>query len=131
MVRQGPTQSELDRLTAELRVFDANGIERAAWAWDRHERGGFDRPPLDVCRPAARQPPRTSLDRCSPVGLSKYFDACAATHSRRGPTDGFLVILAAILCVSPQRSEEERNATHQIDPDAAGACHRAGIRVGR
>ena len=36
------TQSELDRLTADLRVFDANGIERAAWGWDRHERGGLD-----------------------------------------------------------------------------------------
>ncbi|TMF55546.1 MAG: hypothetical protein E6I19_08155 [Chloroflexi bacterium] len=42
MVRQGPTQSELDRLTADLRVFDANGIERAAWGWDRHERRGLD-----------------------------------------------------------------------------------------
>jgi hypothetical protein len=38
----GPTQAELDRLTADLRVFDANGIERAAWGWDRHERRGLD-----------------------------------------------------------------------------------------
>lgn len=35
-------QSELDRLTADLRVFDVNGIERAAWGWDQHERGGLD-----------------------------------------------------------------------------------------
>jgi hypothetical protein len=40
---QGPAQSELDRLTADLRVFDANGIERAAWGWDRHERRGLER----------------------------------------------------------------------------------------
>jgi hypothetical protein len=38
---QGPTQSELDRLTADLRVFDVNGIERAAWGWDQHERRGL------------------------------------------------------------------------------------------
>ena len=38
----GPDQKELDRLTADLRVFDANGIERAAWGWDRHERRGLD-----------------------------------------------------------------------------------------
>jgi hypothetical protein len=37
------TQSDLDRLTADLRVFDVNGIERAAWGWDRHERRGLDR----------------------------------------------------------------------------------------
>jgi len=42
MARQGPGQKELDRLTADLRVFDANGIERAAWGWDRHERRGLD-----------------------------------------------------------------------------------------
>lgn len=36
------SQAELDRLTADLRVFDANGIERAAWGWDRHERRGLD-----------------------------------------------------------------------------------------
>jgi hypothetical protein len=35
-------QSDLDRLTADLRVFDANGIERAAWGWDRHEARGLD-----------------------------------------------------------------------------------------
>jgi hypothetical protein len=38
----GPSQSELDRLTADLRVFDVNGIERAAWGWDQHERRGLD-----------------------------------------------------------------------------------------
>jgi hypothetical protein len=38
----GPDQKELDRLTSDLRVFDANGIERAAWGWDRHERRGLD-----------------------------------------------------------------------------------------
>ena len=37
-----PDQKQLDRLTADLRVFDANGIERAAWGWDRHERRGLD-----------------------------------------------------------------------------------------
>ena len=35
-------QSELDRLTDDLRVFDANGIERAAWGWDRHETRGLE-----------------------------------------------------------------------------------------
>jgi len=35
-------QSDLDRLAADLRVFDANGIERAAWGWDRHETRGRD-----------------------------------------------------------------------------------------
>jgi hypothetical protein len=38
----GPAQSELDRLAGDLRVFDINGIERAAWGWDRHERRGLD-----------------------------------------------------------------------------------------
>ena len=37
-----PAQADLDRLTADLRVFDVNGIERAAWGWDRHERRGLD-----------------------------------------------------------------------------------------
>jgi hypothetical protein len=32
-------QAALDRLVADMRVLDADGIERAAWAWDRHERG--------------------------------------------------------------------------------------------
>ena len=36
-------QSDLDRLTADLRVFDTNGIERAAWGWDRHEGTLLDR----------------------------------------------------------------------------------------
>ncbi len=42
MPSQGPAQSELDRLAADIRVFDGNGIERAAWGWDRHERRGLD-----------------------------------------------------------------------------------------
>jgi len=33
-----PDKPALDRLVADLRVFDRDGIERAAWAWDRHER---------------------------------------------------------------------------------------------
>ena len=36
------SQAELERLTADLRVFDTNGIERAAWGWDRHEKRGLD-----------------------------------------------------------------------------------------
>lgn len=36
------TQSDLDRLTADLRVFDTNGVERAAWGWDRHEARALD-----------------------------------------------------------------------------------------
>lgn len=35
-------QSDLDRLAADVRVFDVNGIERAAWGWDRHESTGLD-----------------------------------------------------------------------------------------
>jgi hypothetical protein len=35
-------QSDLDRLAADLQVFDVNGIERAAWGWDRHERRGLE-----------------------------------------------------------------------------------------
>ncbi len=42
MASQGPPQRELDRLVADLRVFDPDGIERAAWGWDRHERRGLD-----------------------------------------------------------------------------------------
>lgn len=42
MPSQGPAQKEVDRLAADLRVFDGNGIERAAWGWDRHERRGVD-----------------------------------------------------------------------------------------
>src|SRR5258708_23700537 len=38
----GPAQAERDRFAAGLRVFDTNGIERAAWGWDRHERRGLD-----------------------------------------------------------------------------------------
>ena len=35
-------QPDVERLAADLRVFDVNGIERAAWGWDRHERRGLD-----------------------------------------------------------------------------------------
>lgn len=42
MADKGPVQRELDRLVADLRVVDANGIERSAWGWDRHERRGLD-----------------------------------------------------------------------------------------
>jgi hypothetical protein len=41
-MKNTPRQSELDRLAADVRVFDANGIERAAWGWDRHEKRGLD-----------------------------------------------------------------------------------------
>ena len=41
-MKNSPRQSELDRLAADVRVFDANGIERAAWGWDRHEKRGLD-----------------------------------------------------------------------------------------
>ena len=37
-----PQQAELERLAADLRVFDVNGIERAAWGWDEHERSGLE-----------------------------------------------------------------------------------------
>jgi hypothetical protein len=37
----GPLQSELDRLTGDLRTFDVNGIERAAWGWDDHSSRGL------------------------------------------------------------------------------------------
>jgi hypothetical protein len=38
----GPSRAELDRLADDLRVFDVNGIERAAWGWDQHEARGLD-----------------------------------------------------------------------------------------
>lgn len=37
-----PRPTDLERLASDLRVFDANGIERAAWGWDRHEARGLD-----------------------------------------------------------------------------------------
>ena len=37
-----PRPEDLDRLAADLRVLDTNGIERAAWGWDRHESRGLD-----------------------------------------------------------------------------------------
>ena len=40
--REGPSSADLDRLADDLRVFDVNGIERAAWGWDRHEKRGLD-----------------------------------------------------------------------------------------
>jgi hypothetical protein len=39
---EGPSRAELDRLADDLRVFDVNGIERAAWGWDQHESRGLD-----------------------------------------------------------------------------------------
>ena len=36
-----PDKAALDRLVSDLRVLDADGIERAAWAWDRHEGRGL------------------------------------------------------------------------------------------
>ena len=38
----GPRSADLDRLADDLRAFDVNGIERAAWGWDRHETRGLD-----------------------------------------------------------------------------------------
>src|SRR5207249_8820850 len=40
--RAHPDKAALDRLVSDLRVLDADGIERAAWAWDRHEGRGLD-----------------------------------------------------------------------------------------
>ena len=37
-----PRPKELERLASDLRVLDPNGIERAAWGWDRHEKGRLD-----------------------------------------------------------------------------------------
>ncbi len=37
-----PRPQDLERLSSDLRVFDPNGIERAAWGWDRHEARGLD-----------------------------------------------------------------------------------------
>ena len=37
-----PRQPDLERLSQDLRVFDANGIERAAWGWDQHEARSLD-----------------------------------------------------------------------------------------
>ena len=38
-----PRPEDLARLTADLRILDRTGIERAAWGWDRHEARGLDR----------------------------------------------------------------------------------------
>jgi hypothetical protein len=35
-------QPDLERFSQDLRVFDANGIERAAWGWDQHEARRLD-----------------------------------------------------------------------------------------
>lgn len=37
-----PRPKDLERLVSDLRVADANGIERAAWGWDRHEARGLE-----------------------------------------------------------------------------------------
>ena len=40
---RGPSPgAQRERLVSDLRVLDADGIKRAAWAWDRHERQGLD-----------------------------------------------------------------------------------------
>jgi hypothetical protein len=36
-------QAQLERLDSDLRVLSPLGIERAAWAWDRHEGGLLDK----------------------------------------------------------------------------------------
>jgi hypothetical protein len=41
-VNNSPRQPDLARLADDLRVFDANGIERAAWGWDQHEARRLD-----------------------------------------------------------------------------------------
>ena len=40
---RGPSPgAQRERLVSDLRVLDADGIKRAAWAWDRHERQGLE-----------------------------------------------------------------------------------------
>lgn len=41
--RREENRAALDRLVADVRVLDDDGIERAAWGWERHERGGLER----------------------------------------------------------------------------------------
>jgi hypothetical protein len=84
------TQSDLDRLTADLRVFDVNGIERAAWGWDRHERRGLDRY-HDAERAALAQiekhdlGPRWEDFRRALFGLTEAKGALVTWKSRHGP----------------------------------------------
>jgi len=37
-----PRPADLARLTADLRVLDRTGIDRAAWGWDQHESRGLE-----------------------------------------------------------------------------------------
>lgn len=37
-----PRIRDLERLASDMRVLDKDGIERAAWGWDRHERRGLE-----------------------------------------------------------------------------------------
>src|SRR6266545_2160433 len=42
MLGAHPRPKDLERLASDLRTFDTNGIERAAWGWDQHEARGLD-----------------------------------------------------------------------------------------
>lgn len=40
--KQHSRRTEMDRFGREIRAFDTNAVERAAWGWDRHEARGLN-----------------------------------------------------------------------------------------